>query len=73
MDLIKLKICCFIGIIIQRFYNNHAPPHFRARYGDKKATFDIDTLNMIEGNLPTKVRNLVIEWADFHKQELITD
>ncbi len=67
------EICRFLGIIIQIFYNDHAPPHFHARYGDKKATFDIETLNIIEGNLPTKVRNLVVEWADMHKQELITD
>lgn len=28
---------------------------------------------MIEGNLPVKVRNLVVEWADQHKEELLKD
>lgn len=54
------EICRFLGIVIQIFYDDHNPPHFHARYGNKKATFDIKTLNMLEGDLPIKVRNLVV-------------
>lgn len=67
------EICRFLGIIIQIFYDDHNPPHFHARYGDKKATFDIDSLNILEGDLPVKVRNLVVEWADLHQEELRKD
>lgn len=28
---------------------------------------------MLEGNLPPKVVSLVIEWAEMHKNELMTD
>lgn len=67
------EICRFLGIIIQIYYDDHHPPHFHARYGDKKAAFEIDSLNMVEGDLPIRVRSLVIEWADKHKEELRKD
>ncbi len=67
------EICRFLGIVIQIFYDDHNPPHFHARYGDLKGTFDIRTLNVLEGNLPIKVRNLVVEWADLHREELLKD
>jgi len=47
----------------------HSELH-KARYGEKKATFEIETLNVLEGSLPVRVRNLIVEWVDLHKQEL---
>lgn len=67
------EICRFLGIVIQMFFDEHNPPHFHARYAEKKGTFDIRTLNMIEGNLPGKVRSLIIEWAELHQKELLDD
>lgn len=67
------EISRFLGIIIQIFYDDHNPPHFHARYGDKKGTFEISSLNVMEGNLPIRVRNLVVEWGDLHKEELMED
>jgi len=29
----------FFGIIIAMYYNDHAPPHFHAKYGDDEASF----------------------------------
>jgi hypothetical protein len=65
------EISRFLGIIIQMFFDEHNPPHFHARYGEYKGSFDIESFNIIEGALPTKVRNLVVEWADLHKRELL--
>jgi hypothetical protein len=65
------EISRFLGIVIQMFFDDHNPPHFHARYGEKKGTFDIQTLNMLEGDLPIKVRNLIIEWADLNKAALL--
>jgi hypothetical protein len=31
----------FFGILILMFYNNHAPPHFHARYGEYEALIQI--------------------------------
>ena len=33
----------FYGILIRMFFNDHAPPHFHARYGEFEATIDIGT------------------------------
>lgn len=35
--------------------------------------FLIKELRMSEGNLPKKVKNLVLEWADEHREDLMED
>lgn len=55
------------------FFNDHPPPHFHARYGEFEATIMIDTLEIIEGSLPTRALNLVREWAIIHREELRQD
>lgn len=62
----------FFGIIIAMYYNDHAPPHFHARYGNHKAIIDIETLALIEGSLPARALGLVTEWAALHRDELRT-
>jgi hypothetical protein len=39
-------------------------------YGEHNAIFDIDTLEMIEGDLPPRAKNLVSEWAAEYQAEL---
>jgi len=56
-------ISAFYGILIRMFFNDHAPPHFHARYGEFEATINIDTLDVIQGELPSRALNLVKEWA----------
>ncbi len=67
------EISRFLGIVIQMFFDDHNPPHFHARYGETKGVFDIQSFNMTDGNLPVKVRSLIAEWADMHKNELLED
>jgi hypothetical protein len=55
------------------FFNDHAPPHFHARYGEFEATIDINTQASIQGQLPSRALNMVQEWAMIHKQELVED
>ena len=55
------------------FYNDHAPPHFHARYGEFEATVNIVTVAIIEGELPRRAFSLVQEWAIIHKEELLKD
>ena len=55
------------------FFNDHAPPHFHARYGEFEATIDINTQALIQGQLPSRALNLVREWAMIHKEELLED
>lgn len=67
------EICRFFGIIIAMYYNDHAPPHFHARYGGQKAVIDIETLALIEGNLSPRALGLVAEWAARYRDELRAD
>jgi hypothetical protein len=52
------------------FFNDHAPPHFHARYGEFEATISIDTLAVLEGELPRRALSLVEEWGKIHRAEL---
>ena len=63
----------FFGILIYMYYNEHAPPHFHAEYGGDEALYEIKTLQVYAGNLPRRVHNLVLEWADLHRQELLDE
>ena len=65
------EISRFLGIVIAMYYNEHAPPHFHAKYGNQRAAFSIDDLRMIEGTLPQRVFSLVLEWAFLHREELM--
>lgn len=66
-------ISMFYGILIQMFYNDHAPPHFHARYAEYQGIIDINTLKMLEGDLPRRALGLVLDWAELHQDELLAD
>ena len=66
-------ISTFYGILIRMFYNDHSPPHFHARYGEFEATIDIGTLEIIQGELPSRALNLVKEWAMINREQLRED
>lgn len=64
------EISRFLGIVIKMFYDDHAPPHFHAVYGEFEASFCIETLELIKGDLPPRIKGLVIEWASMWQKEL---
>jgi hypothetical protein len=55
------------------FFNDHAPPHFHAEYGEFKAVVNIQELTIMEGSLPRRAQQLVLDWAELHQQELLED
>ena len=63
----------FFGIIIRMFFNEHAPPHFHAEYGESRAVIGIRTLEVIDGRLPRRALELVLDWAELHQDELLRD
>ena len=65
------EIARFYGIIIKLFFGDHPPPHFHAVYGEYVGIFDINTLEMFEGDLPNRAKKLVLEWAELNKTELL--
>lgn len=42
-------ISTFFGILIRMYFNDHAPPHFHAVYGEHEAVIAIETLLILEG------------------------
>ena len=66
-------IARFYGIIIKMFLlgSEHNPPHIHVVYGEYTALFDIQTIEMLEGDLPTRAEALVKEWISLHKQDLM--
>lgn len=63
-------ISFFYGILIRMYYNDHEPPHFHALYGEFQATVAIDELRVLEGELPRRALDLVLDWAELHQAEL---
>ncbi len=55
------------------FFNEHNPPHFHAKYGEFEALISISDFTVIEGDLPSRVLGLVIEWASINKKKLLED
>ena len=43
---------------------------FPRHYGDFSGVFDIETLGMIEGELPQRAQRLVRDWAERHQADL---
>lgn len=67
------EICRFLGIVIKMFYDDHSPPHFHAYYGGYGASFAIESLTVLEGNLPPRIKGLVIEWASLKQGPLLAN
>jgi hypothetical protein len=53
------------------YFDEHNPPHFHVRYNDYRASIEIESLNVMAGTIPGKVRGLVEEWAELHRAELL--
>jgi hypothetical protein len=66
-------ISSFYGILIQMFWNDHAPPHFHALYAEDEVVVNIRTLEILRGQLPRRALALVLEWAQEHRAELLED
>ena len=51
--------------------SEHNPPHIHALYGDDIAAVEIQTGDILEGNLPPKALSMVREWTELHKTDLL--
>ena len=60
----------FLGIAIMMYWKDHNPPHFHAKYGDYEIIVSIEH-GVVEGKFPKRALKLVLEWLDFHKEELL--
>lgn len=64
-------VSSFLGIIITMYYGDHPPKHFHATYNDHEALINIETQEIIAGNLPPRAKRLVQEWTKLRKKELL--
>ena len=60
----------FNGIRVMMFKDDHNPPHFHAETAEFEASYRISTLELLDGKLPRRAEELVLEWAEKHRQEL---
>jgi hypothetical protein len=60
----------FFGIRILMYHDDHPLPHFHVRYQGFEASISIETLEVLAGGLPRRVRALVLEWAMVCRPEL---
>ncbi len=67
------EISRFLGIVITMYHHDHNFPHFHARYNEFKGVFSIDDIEMIEGRMPDRIINIVLEWTKLHQQELLNN
>jgi hypothetical protein len=60
----------FFGITIRMYFDDHDPAHFHVYYGSSSGKIAIDTLDVMESDLPRRAVALVLEWANAHRDEL---
>lgn len=65
------EISRFLGIVITMYFNDHNQPHFHVRYDEYRALIGIEPLELREGELPSRVLSLVMEWGEMHQSELM--
>jgi hypothetical protein len=65
------EVSRFYGIVIYMYFDDHAPPHFHAEYGEHEAIVGIKELEITGGSLPKRAKSLVLEWAGLHQSELL--
>ena len=64
------EISRFYGIVVRMFFKDHNPPHIHIEYQDYEAVINIDS-GLVKGEMPRRALNLVYEWLDLHKDELL--
>ena len=62
----------FYGIVVYMNYNDHAPPHFHARYQDQEVTVDIQT-GQVTGTMSRRALQIIFDWLDHHQSELMAN
>jgi hypothetical protein len=64
-------IARFYGILIKMYFKEHGVPHFHAIYGEFNGVFNVQTLEMIEGDMPARAVKMVKVWAKKYNRDLM--
>ena len=67
------ELARFYGMVVKMYFaqKEHNPPHIHVIYGEYMSAIDIQTLDVLEGDLPEKALNLVKEWIQLHQSEIL--
>lgn len=67
--------------VISRFYGmvakmyllgkEHNPPHIHFLYGERNGVIDLQTLSLMEGDLPSKALSMALEWTRKYQNDLL--
>lgn len=69
-------ISMFYGIIVRMFHfddKRHSLPHVHVEYQGEVAVIEIESAEILAGNLPSKKLRLVQAWIEIHREELMAD
>ncbi|HKS37983.1 MAG TPA: DUF4160 domain-containing protein [Verrucomicrobiae bacterium] len=61
----------FYGIVIRMLVIRPFGAHFHAIYNNTELVVAVDPVRVIQGDAPRRVRDMVLEWATQHQQELL--
>lgn len=50
---------------------NMGGPHFHALYGEFNGVYEIESLEILEGDLPNRAHTMVQEWAGVYRDDLL--
>ena len=64
----------FFGMIVKMYFlgSEHNPPHVHFIYGEYNGVINLNSLELIEGDLHGKALSLALEWTRAHQNELLT-
>jgi len=68
------ELARFYGLSVRMFVERgepHHEPHFHVYYQNMVASYKIDDLQLLAGQLPKRQQRLVEAWAELHMQELL--
>ncbi|HNU52377.1 MAG TPA: DUF4160 domain-containing protein [Verrucomicrobiota bacterium] len=66
-------IARFCGIVIRLLCVRCLGPRMHAFYGDSELVVHVPTLRVVQGDVPVRIRELVLLWARRHHRELLMD
>lgn len=58
------------GCKINLYFYDHSPPHSHAYYAEYEVVIDLESLGVIDGDMPGKKLKKIIKWAKKNKVEL---
>ena len=62
----------FYGIVIYFYWQDHAPPHFHAKYNGQEISVEIES-GKVNGEFPRRALSMVESWRKLRLKELMSD